>query len=242
MILAVIFVAGFARTNFASCVFPDTQNQSQPQAAPAWVCLYSNPDAIKVDGYPFTAIGQTNQSALGSFHDIDMAAMKARNNLATRMRVEILREVKYFLATYGVDQKIADMYFTDTSIQYSEVNFSDCPTLGHATSRNGTVYVLVGVKNVDGQKMVADAISSSLGNHSAALQRKIGEESTKALQKKADDNRKYTGSIELGQYKKESGAKYFQDPETKELVKIVEVTPEQSAKAKAVKSTDKPKE
>jgi hypothetical protein len=142
----------------AACVFPDSDNP-----APQWVC-----DG-RAEGVTVGAVGSALRSDAGIAFMKQIAANKARVQLARNMKVQTENMIRQYADKTGagseetVDRVTASVtrFFTDQTLDGSRV-FTNIVT------PDGEMYVLVGLDDAATQKLAEAAISNSLSNDPSA--------------------------------------------------------------------------
>ena len=142
----------------AACVFPDSDNE-----APQWVC-----DG-RVEGVIVGAVGSAERSDAGIAFMKQIAANKARVQLARNMKVQVGNMIRQYadMAAAGneetVDGATASVvgHFTDQTLDGSRVFMN-------IVAPDGEMFVLVGLDQPATEKLAEAAINISLSNNPAA--------------------------------------------------------------------------
>lgn len=142
----------------AACVFPDSDNQ-----APQWVC-----DG-RVEGVIVGAVGSAERSDAGIAFMKQIAANKARVQLARNMRVQTENMIRQYADTASagseetVDHVTASVtsHFTDQTLDGSRI-------FTNIVAPDGEMFVLVGLDDANTQRLAESAIRNSLSNDPSA--------------------------------------------------------------------------
>ncbi len=138
----------------AACVFPDSDNQ-----APQWVC-----DG-RVEGVTVGAVASAERSDAGIAFMKQIAANKARVQLARNMKVQTENMIRQYADTAGagseetVDHVTASVtgHFTDQTLDGSRIFIN-------IVAPDGEMFVLVGLDDAATQRLAEAAIRNSLNN------------------------------------------------------------------------------
>jgi hypothetical protein len=144
----------------AECVFPGSK-----EAAPLWVC-----DA-PVEGMAIGAVGSSPKSDAGVAFMKQMAATEARVQLAQMMKVHVTNMVKMYAETTGAASKeTVDKVNTSVTKQITDQTLQGTRIFRSVVAPDGSMFVLVGLDEVNAQKIAETAIKTSMGNDQAAWQ------------------------------------------------------------------------
>jgi ribosomal protein S20 len=143
------------------CVFPDAPNTP----APGWIC--DEP----VEGVEVSAVGSSQHSAAGHSHMKQMAATDARVQLAQRMKVHVQNMVKQYVETTGAgDTETVDRVMTSVTKQITDESLVGSRVYKSRKSPSGTLYVLVGLDDMQAEKAAKEALKTSMKNERALWQ------------------------------------------------------------------------
>lgn len=163
--LALVFTLGISACvtppveveKVAACVFPDSDNE-----APQWVC-----DG-RVEGVIVGAVGSAERSDAGIAFMKQIAANKARVQLARNMKVHVGNMIRqYAEITAGsedaVDGATASVigHFTDQTLDGSRIFMN-------IVAPDGEMFVLVGLDQPATEKLADAAVKISLSNDPSA--------------------------------------------------------------------------
>lgn len=142
----------------AACVFPDSDNE-----APQWVC-----DG-HVEGVIVGAVGSAERSDAGIAFMKQIAANKARVQLARNMKVHVGNMIRQYADMAGagneetVDGATASVigHFTDQTLDGSRIFMN-------IVAPDGEMFVLVGLDQPATEKLAEAAVKNSLSNDPSA--------------------------------------------------------------------------
>lgn len=142
----------------AACVFPESDND-----APQWVC-----DA-RSEGVIVGAVGSAARSDAGIAFMKQIAANKARVQLARNMKVHVGNMIRQYADTTGagseetVDRVTASVigHFTDQTLDGSRIFMN-------IVAPDGEMFVLVGLDQPATEKLAEAAVRNSLSNDPSA--------------------------------------------------------------------------
>lgn len=144
----------------ADCVFPNTD-----KAAPGWVC--DEP----VPGIEISAVGIAESSQAGISYMKDVATASARGRLAEQMKIQVSKMVKQYLGTTGVGKtETVDAAASSTLRTVTNEQLVGSKIYKSRTGPNGKLYVLVGIDSANTQKIVENAVKTSMNNDQALWQ------------------------------------------------------------------------
>lgn len=144
----------------ADCVFPNTD-----KPAPGWIC------EEPVAGIDFSAVGIAEPSQAGISYMRDMAVADGRGRLAEQMQVQVSKMVKKYLGTTGVGStETVDAAASSTLRTVTSEKLVGSKIYKSRTGPNGRLFVLVGIDPKNAQKIVQDAVKTSMNNDKALWQ------------------------------------------------------------------------
>jgi hypothetical protein len=160
-----------------------SKNQTTPQTkecvienqeAPVWIC------APKDTKEYITAVGSAEKSPLGFSFQRTEALAAARDELARRISVKVKNIFKRYESNVGVQKnKTTEKVVENVSKQLADITLRDSKILATWQSKNGTLYVLVGVP----KKNLEEGIKSSLSSKDALYQKYIANKEWEKLDK-----------------------------------------------------------
>jgi hypothetical protein len=125
------------------------------QNAPLWVCTGGN-----IKGY-YTAVGSAPKTPLGFAFQKTEAVAAARDSLAREVSVRVKNMFKRFESNTGVKNNlVSEKVVQNVSKQLSDVTLNDSKIITTWQSKDGTLFVLVGVPKNDVKKAVKTAVYS----------------------------------------------------------------------------------
>jgi len=152
--------------------------------APAWICN-------EVEG--LTAIGSAPKNPLGFSNQLTEAMADARDRLARTIQVKVKNMFKKTEKVIKTSQgDIAEKVTQNVSNQLTKMTLNGSKRLKMWTSPNGTLFVLVGIKNPEefkakAKQVVKNAIKTTYKNDEALWEefkaKKAQEELEKAIDK-----------------------------------------------------------
>ncbi len=123
------------------------------QNAPSWIC---RPEDTK--GY-ITAVGSAEKTNLGFSFQQTEAISAARDALARRISVKVKNIFKRYESNTGVkNNTISEKVVTNVSKQLSNLTLNDSKILNTWQSKNGTLYVLVGMPKENVKKAFSQSV------------------------------------------------------------------------------------
>ncbi len=144
------------------------------QEAPVWIC------APKDTKEYITAVGSAEKSPLGFSFQRTEAMAAARDELARRISVKVKNLFKRFESNTGVKKETTtEKVVENVSKHLSDVTLKDSKILATWQSKNGTLYVLVGVP----KKNIEEGIKTSLRSKDALYQKYLADKEWKKLDK-----------------------------------------------------------
>ncbi|MDH4190430.1 MAG: LPP20 family lipoprotein [Betaproteobacteria bacterium] len=164
-VVAVSVVMGVAacakpKPKVAECTFPGSTTE-----APGWVCDQPVP------GVAVGAVGSAAKSGAGMSFMREMAGTSARAELARQMKVTVQGMIKQYAETTGAgDSETVDKVNTSVTKQITNESLSGSKIMRSIQAPDGTLFVLVGVDEGMKEKIVKDAVKTSLNNERAAWQ------------------------------------------------------------------------
>lgn len=142
------------------CLFPNTSAK-----APGWVC--DEP----VPGIAVSAVGSAQKSEAGISFMREMAGTSARAELARQVRVQVQGMIKQYVETTGAGtSETVDRVNTSVTKQITNESLAGTKIMRSITAPDGALYVLVGLDEASRQKLVENAVKTSLNNDRAAWQ------------------------------------------------------------------------
>ena len=155
------------------CGFPD----SPSVGAPLWVC-----DA-PIAGHEFTAVGSYRQTQAGTQFQKTHATAAARNELASRLQVQVKRMVKNYVETTGVgDDETVDAVSSDTSKHITNETLHGTKVVRSIVNpETGVMYVAISMDTEDAMIATQDALRTSYNNKKALWQRLMAKKSHEEL-------------------------------------------------------------
>lgn len=143
------------------CVYPSMPDRP----APGWIC--DQP----VDGVEVSAVGSAQKSAAGPAFMKQMAATRARVELAQRMKVHVANMVKQYAETTGAGTtETVDMVNTSVTKQITKETLTGTKIWRTHTAPDGTLYVLIGLDDKAVQQSAEKALKTSMKNEQALWQ------------------------------------------------------------------------
>jgi len=144
------------------------------QEAPVWIC------APKDTKEYITAVGSAEKSPLGFNFQRTEALSAARDALARRIEVKVKNIFKRFESVTGAkNNKTAEKVVENVSKQVANITLRNTKILATWQSKNGTLYVLVGVP----KKNIEEEIKTSLSSKDALYQKYIANKEWEKLDK-----------------------------------------------------------
>lgn len=154
------------------CVFPDSPRES----APAWVCSKTAP------GIAVAAVGWHKKSKAGVQFTKDQAVASARVALVQNMTQQLGRK----LGAYATQQKLGGPAATRKLIspafeQQTRRSLTGSRIVQQATSRKGTIYVLVGIDPQQASQATHEIVKGAAEQEPALWQPVKGKQSADEL-------------------------------------------------------------
>lgn len=147
--------------------------QIENEKAPSWICIGGN-----VKGY-LTAVGSAQKSPLGFSFQKTEAVSAARDALSRNIETKVKNLFKRFESTTGTKKNlVAEKVLVNVSKQVSKTTLKNSRILTIWQSKNGTLYVLVGIPNSEIKNALTDTV-----NKNELFQRALAEKYQKELDK-----------------------------------------------------------
>jgi hypothetical protein len=175
LILSLCAAAIFIGCSSKNQTIPQTKEcVIENEEAPVWIC------APKDTKEYITAVGSAEASPLDFSSQRTEAMAAARDALARRISVKVKNIFKRYESTTGVkNNKTAEKVIENVSKQVANVTLRNSKILATWQSKNGTLYVLVGVP----KKNLEEGIKSSLSSKDALYQKYIANKKWEKLDK-----------------------------------------------------------
>jgi hypothetical protein len=153
------------------CVFPDSPRES----APLWVCSKQAP------GIALAAVGSHKKSKAGVQFTKDQAVASARGALAQSMTQQLGRKLRGYAAQQKLGGAAANKLITPAFEQLTRQSLVGSRIVQQATSRKGTIYVLVGIDPEQASQATRDIVKGAAGQEPALWQPVKGKQSAEEL-------------------------------------------------------------
>jgi len=143
--LSIALFTGCGNNNQPQPQQPSFQCQIEGQTAPQWVC----DGGASMEGGVF-AVGSAQKSPLGISFQRQEAMANARDALARQLEVKVKNMFKSYMSSTGVgNNQTAERVATSVSKQLSKQVLRGSKLLKTWMSKNGTMYVLVGMTDTN---------------------------------------------------------------------------------------------
>ena len=153
------------------CVFPDSPRES----APLWVCSKQAP------GVALAAVGSHRKSKAGVQFTKDQAVASARVALVQSMTQQLGRKLRGYAAQQKLGGAAANKLITPAFEQLTRQSLVGSRIVQQATSRKGTIYVLVGIDPEQASQATRDIVKGAAGQEPALWQPVKGKQSAEEL-------------------------------------------------------------
>ena len=162
-IIATMLFTGCGNSNNSISPFA-AQCKIEGASAPDWICN----GGANMEGGVF-AVGSAQKSPLGIGFQRQEAMAAARDALSRQMSVKVKNMFKTYMSSTGTgDAQTAERVATNVSKQLSKEVLQGSKLLNTWISPKGTMYVLVGMKNI--KQVVKQAAKTTLHNDQALWQ------------------------------------------------------------------------
>ena len=162
-IIATMLFTGCGNSNNSISPFA-AQCKIEGASAPDWICN----GGANMEGGVF-AVGSAQKSPLGIGFQRQEAMAAARDALSRQMSVKVKNMFKTYMSSTGTgDAQTAERVATNVSKQLSKEVLQGSKLLNTWISPKGTMYVLVGMKNI--KQAVKQAAKTTLHNDQALWQ------------------------------------------------------------------------
>lgn len=141
----------------AACVFPDSDNE-----APQWVC-----DG-RVEGVIVGAVGSAERSDAGIAFMKQIAANKARVQLARNMKVQAGNMIRQYAEITAGSEDAVDGATTSVIGRFTDQTLDGSRIFMSIVAPDGEMFVLVGLDQPATEKLAEAAVKNSLSNNPSA--------------------------------------------------------------------------
>jgi hypothetical protein len=174
LIISMCIAAVFIGCSSKNQTTPQTKEcVIENQEAPVWICVPQDTKDYIV------AVGSAEKSLDFSFQRKEALA-DARDALARRIEVKVKNIFKRFESVTGAkNNKTAEKVVENVSKQVANITLRNTKILATWQSKNGTLYVLVGVP----KKNIEEEIKTSLSSKDALYQKYIANKEWEKLDK-----------------------------------------------------------